>query len=260
MPLSDDAQAVLDPSIVVLPIFWTQDSAVCEQLFLWNYRSSCVRAKERFWKGRPSGVATVRADWEPQPSRIEPNRIEGRDHELVPKERREQIDHPNILNTDVRNQDVPFEVTSRLSEQTPQFTLRNLPRVERNVDLDRAIRFDEEDMPLLQAREQIQEVRDARFPRPDFATFWSAQLLDDFRIFLEEVLYLCPWEEMPRGSQTPDEDSTWSPTHSRATLTFELIKNKRSVFVFGHGGRPMVVERTTDRKTRERDERFERMG
>ncbi|MDX9723926.1 MAG: hypothetical protein RBU37_24465 [Myxococcota bacterium] len=145
--------------------------------------------------------------------------------------------------TEKREVQTEYAVQSAMEEKSPQFFLRNVPRVQRDVELSQALRFDEDENERHRAYALIQEVREAHIPRPEMAEIWTSALSTDFRIFLEEVLFLCPWEEMPRQLATPSEDSTWSPKHSRAKLTYELMDRKHKVFVFGHQGTPQSVRR-----------------
>ena len=62
----------------------------------------------------------------------------------------------------------PDEVDDQIVECTPQFILRNIPKIERYYDLDRATIFDIDDMPIVEAQDLIDEARNARIGDIEF--------------------------------------------------------------------------------------------
>src|SRR5690606_21533753 len=106
--------------------------------------------------------------------------------------------------------DVPWHFTELMRECVAQFTLRNIPRAERYIDLDMPMHYEVDDPVLPQVIEDIEDVRNAEVPRPEFVESWTTPLVNDFKIFLEEVLYLCPWDSMSNIRRAPAEDSLWS--------------------------------------------------
>ncbi len=143
---------------------------------------------------------------------------------------------------------VPHEVDDQMQAVCPQFFLRNISRLQRDIDVQRPMAFDIEEKLKPQAEADLDEVRAAKLPRTEFVDVWTAALLDDLRIFWEEVLYMCPWEQMPRQLKAPDDDSPWSPNHSRATLTYELMDRRKSVFVYGHKNIPIAMRREPEKR------------
>jgi len=233
-----------DPTIFRLPVCDEPDPDVPEPLFLWGYRGTTIHAKRAFWKGQIRPFPTLRHDWTPDASiATQVPIVESRDFSIIPQVRIEQLLKSGALNTAQTKTDIPWEVSEQMNERSPQFTLRNIPRVERSVDLERATLFDVTAMPKVDAEESLEEVRNAKIPKAEMMTFWSAQLLDDFRIFLEEILYLCPWETMPQGRKPPEPGSLWSLEHSRSTLTADLIGKADQVFLFGTHGGPTTLAR-----------------
>jgi hypothetical protein len=252
---------IIDLTIVRAPVFWEQDTRVPEQLSLWNYRSDAVLAKNGFWRGLRVSWPAVRADWTPQVKIRAQEPFESVHVELVSEERLASLQQPATLDVEARERNIPYAFTSLMDERSPQFSLRNLARVQRDIDLLVSMPFDVDPIPLEEAEEAFREVRTAHIERVEFPEAWSAPLVDDFRIFLEEVMYLCPWDAIPKGRRVPD-DSLWSEKHSRSTLTFDLIEKKGKVFVWDHKGRPRAFVRraeTGPRRARVIDP-SERMG
>ena len=99
----------------------------------------------------------------------------------------------------------PVEYDDYVAECTPQFILRNIPKVERYYDLDRPLPFMLEDMPIVEARADIDAVKHAKHEPPEFSDHDNIEFLEDFRTFLEEIFVLCPWEQISR--KAPDENS-----------------------------------------------------
>lgn len=128
----------------------------------------------------------------------------------------------------------PVEYDDYVAECTPQFILRNIPKVERYYDLDRPLPFMLEDMPIVEARADIDAVKHAKHEPPEFSDHDNIEFLEDFRTFLEEIFVLCPWEQISR--KAPDENSPWHLKNSATKLAHELLERKNTFFVFGTRG------------------------
>ncbi len=128
----------------------------------------------------------------------------------------------------------PPEFDDYVAECTPQFILRNIPKVERYYDLDRPLPFVLDDMPIDEAIADIEDVRQAKLDPPEFSDHDNIDFLEDFRTFLEEIFVLCPWDQITR--KAPDENSPWHLKNSATKLAHELLERKNTFFVFGTRG------------------------
>ena len=128
----------------------------------------------------------------------------------------------------------PVEVDDQVVECTPQFILRNIPKIEHYYDLDRPLSFDLEDMPIVEAEDLLKEVRTTRVGKVDFIPVESTEFVDDFRSFLEEIFILCPWDQITR--KEPTEDNPWHINNSVSKLARALIARKNTLFIFTEGG------------------------
>lgn len=129
---------------------------------------------------------------------------------------------------------IPVEIDDQISECTPQFTLRNIPKLERYYDLTRRLNFEISDLPLELAKSDLDEVRNARIEAVEFIPVQSADIIDDYRIFLEEIFYLCPWDKITR--RAPGPDSPWHISHSRTKLAQYLLERQNTLFIYSDRG------------------------
>ncbi len=132
--------------------------------------------------------------------------------------------------------DRPVELEDQVRECTPQFILRNIPKIEHYYDLDRRLYFDEESLPVEEAFEAFQEAHTARFDPPEMPDFKSIAIINDFRVFLEEIFYLCPWDQISHPRRKPPEDSPWHPKYSNAQLAQYLLDAQNTLFIFSERG------------------------
>ena len=132
----------------------------------------------------------------------------------------------------------PVEVDDQVVECTPQFILRNIPKIEHYYDLDRPLSFNFEDMPMIEAEDLLKEVRTTRVGKVEFIPVESTEFVDDFRSFLEEIFILCPWEKITR--QEPTEDNPWHINNSVSKLARDLIARKNTLFIFSESGMTKV--------------------
>ena len=130
--------------------------------------------------------------------------------------------------------EIPCEVDDQLKECTPQFILRNIPKIEHYYDLERPLPFNLDDLPIREAVEELERGRNTHFDPPEFIDVKSIETINDFRVFLEEIFYLCPWEAITR--HPPDEFSPWHPKHSRSQLAKELLASQNTLFIFSDKG------------------------
>ena len=128
----------------------------------------------------------------------------------------------------------PNEVDDQIVECTPQFILRNIPKIERYYDLERVPPFEVTDMPKMEADDLIAEARQAHLGDIEFIEVESVNFINDFRSFLEEIFYLCPWDQITR--QEPDEDSPWHIKNSTTKLAQDLLSRKNTLFIFSAKG------------------------
>ncbi|MFA5624875.1 MAG: hypothetical protein WC966_07460 [Bradymonadales bacterium] len=129
---------------------------------------------------------------------------------------------------------IPPQVDNQLAECTPQFSLRNIPKVERYYDLSRKPPFDIEELPLKELSQAIAEVHAAHIEPVEFIDFNSSGIITDFRVFIEEILYLCPWNEISRTA--PPSESLWHISQSRAQLAKHLLDQKNSLYTYSYTG------------------------
>lgn len=142
------------------------------------------------------------------------------------------------------------EVDDQLTECTPQFILRNIPKIERYYDLERSLYFDVMDLPFLEAKEMLEEARNTHIGKVEFVDVQSVNFVNDFRNFLEEIFYLCPWNQITKGE--PSEDSPWNIKNSTAKLAIELLSRKNTLFIFSEKGMTQVgMKPLVPRKTKE---------
>ncbi len=132
----------------------------------------------------------------------------------------------------------PNEVDDQVTECTPRFILRNIPKIEHYYDLDRPLSFNLDDMPLLEAEDLLDEVRNAKIGDIEFIDVESVHFVDDFRSFLEEIFYLCPWEQITKGE--PEEDNPWHINNSTSKLAKELLTRKNKLFIFTEKGMTQI--------------------
>lgn len=132
----------------------------------------------------------------------------------------------------------PCEIDDQVAECTPQFILRNIPKVERYYDLDRPLSFYLDDMPKTEAEDMLQEVRNAHLGDIEFIDVESVHFVDDFRAFLEEIFYLCPWEQITKGE--PEADSPWHIDNSVSKLARDLLSRKNKLFIFTEKGMTQI--------------------
>ena len=88
---------------------------------------------------------------------------------------------------------IPSEVLDAHRNATPQFTLRNIGRMEMHIDTDDPLPMERREGITGRTAHLLEEVRQARVPEVQFAQVWSADFVgrvrDSFRrIFLED-----PW-------------------------------------------------------------------
>ncbi len=91
--------------------------------------------------------------------------------------------------------ELPSEVADAVAHDTmPQFTLRNIGRAERNVDLDDPLPFKRK--PGLHAglSGALDEVRAAKVPKPEMAQIWSVEFVKRTRASFRRLLIEDPWE------------------------------------------------------------------
>ncbi len=93
------------------------------------------------------------------------------------------------------DQEIPSDVLEAIAhEHMPQFSLRNIGRAERSVELS-------DPLPLERQRGigghlgvELDEVRAARAPKPQMAEVWSVRLMGRVRGSLLRLLVEDPWE------------------------------------------------------------------
>lgn len=130
----------------------------------------------------------------------------------------------------------PYEMDDQLAECTPQFILRNIPKIEHYYDLDRRLYFNEETFPVIDAFDDCTSAHNARFDPPELPDFKSIAIINDFRVFLEEIFYLCPWDQIGKPRRKPSEESPWHPKYSRAQLAQYLLDAQNTLFIFSERG------------------------
>ena len=133
----------------------------------------------------------------------------------------------------------PNELEDQVRECTPQFILRNIPKIERYYDLERVLPFNIEDPPKMEAEDLLEEMRNTHVGKVDFGDFQSIKFIDDFRSFLEEIFYLCPWDQITRGE--PEEDSPWHINNSTSELAKDLLTRRNKLYIFTESGMKQSV-------------------
>jgi hypothetical protein len=146
------------------------------------------------------------------------------------------VDKHRDENQDVQppTYEIPVEVDDQLKECTPQFILRNIPKIEHYYDLERPLPFSLDDLPIREAIDEFNRARNTHFDPPEFIDIKSLEIVNDFTVFLEEIFYLCPWEAITR--HPPDELSPWHPKHSRSQLAKDLLASQNTLFIFSDKG------------------------
>ncbi|MBQ9396485.1 MAG: hypothetical protein IJU23_13355 [Proteobacteria bacterium] len=133
----------------------------------------------------------------------------------------------------------PNELEDQVRECTPQFILRNIPKIEHYYDLERVLPFNVEDPPKMEAEDLLEEMRNAHVGKVEFGDYQSVKFVDDFRSFLEEIFYLCPWDQITRGE--PDEDSPWHVKNSTSELAKDLLTRRNKLYIFTESGMKQSV-------------------
>lgn len=85
----------------------------------------------------------------------------------------------------------PPGLDSRLAHKTPQFFLRNIPRVERFVE-DQP-KFHVVKVRDVESERVVQRLRELRYEPPDFLTEWNLERVKDLRILLRHLLFEEDW-------------------------------------------------------------------
>lgn len=250
MPLSEEQLQTLDPSICRLPLFWEQSEAVPEGLFLFHYRGDMSAAKRSFWHlafAVSERWTPLRPDWVPRLrlSGFEVQ-IQFLEFDLISEERLEAFETPSDIIREPTPVHVSWGFSELMKECSPQFFLRNLPRAQRDIELSEPLWFDLTDSITHQAFDDIDEGREAEIPQPEFMDHWSLDYVDDFRVFLNEIKYLCPWDKMPRHQNMHQVNhrveagiDLWDTQYSNAQLSVQLLDRARSgrIFAIGTAGR-----------------------
>jgi len=91
--------------------------------------------------------------------------------------------------------EIPSKVIDAVqTEHMPQFTLRNIGRAERHVDLDDPMPFRRKQGISHHDDGLFEEVRNARLPKPEFAQIWSVAFTHRLRRQFRRLLIEDPWE------------------------------------------------------------------
>ena len=128
----------------------------------------------------------------------------------------------------------PYQVDDQVTQCTPQFILRNIPKIERYNDLSRRLPFSFEDLPITEVNDIIREARETRIDEVEFPDHDMLAYLNDFRSFLEEIFYLCPWEMITK--RAPTEDNPWHIRNSVSQLARDMLANKDRFFIYSDKG------------------------
>ncbi len=134
-----------------------------------------------------------------------------------------------------RETKTPVELDDQLAEAVPQFTLRNIAKIERYHDLQAPMPFDVDEDKLKEAITALAQARQTKIEAVEFREITNLEILEDYRTFLHEIIYLCPWDQIPLGPI--EEDNPWHLKYSYAKLAIELQQNKDRIFVYGHEGK-----------------------
>ena len=150
-----------------------------------------------------------------------------------------------------RKMDRPIEVDDQVVECTPQFILRNIPKIEHYYDLERPPAFDVADMPRMEAEDQIREMHNTHIGKVEFIPVESTEFVSDFRSFLEEIFVLCPWDRITR--QDPPEDNPWHIQYSTSKLAQDLLSRKNTLYIFSEKGMTKMAMKEYKRKEEKSD-------
>lgn len=258
MSLTQEQLRAIDLSILQLQLFSEHAPEVPEALTLSNNRNERQR-KRAFWGGLSSRGRwfSLRSDWTPTQRIKDPTAaLPIREYKLMTDERFEELQDPYSIVKEPKPVNVDWKIMDQLSQCTPQFFLRNIGRVERSIDLDDPPQFNVEKDAKLEAIKMIEEGRKAEIPKPEFADVWTTAFISDVNVFLEETLYLCPWEEIPsvRGRNAELKGTSWDPEYSRAQITRDLANRAQSgtLFVFARQGKHTEVSLQKKRRSKAR--------
>lgn len=160
-----------------------------------------------------------------------------------------QIHELDISSTaEVKKIERPFVVDDQVAECTPQFILRNIPKIERYYDLDARLPFNLDDFPLDEITQEILDARNTRIEELEFPDHDSIAYVNDFRAFLEEIFYLCPWDHITK--KAPPEDNPWHIKNSISKLAKDILENRHRVFIYTDKGvKPQTWNRDDKKKS-----------
>lgn len=248
MTLRPDLLEDIDLSIVRFPVFLSPTPGVVEPTFFWRYKGPNQKTKRAFWLSLAQRALfrTLRSTWTPgKPLHSVADRLKLRDHKLVSDDRINALENPETILREPKQKNVDWKLADLMKEASPQFTLRNIGRKEFDVNLDRPIEFIDTPAAHTEAFQSIKEVRKAEWPQPQLIDFFTTEFFADFNTFIEETLYLCPWDEIPsiKGRDASLEGSNWDPAHSRAQITVHLLDRKArgTFFALNQVGKPTEV-------------------
>jgi hypothetical protein len=110
------------------------------------------------------------------------------------------------------DQDIPSKVLEAVQhEHMPQFTLRNIGRAEKHVDLEDPLPFERKTGIGHSDYGLLNEVRTARLPKPEMAQVWSVDYSQRVRAQFRRLLLEDPWE-LKYGAEVKANHS--GPMHS----------------------------------------------
>lgn len=91
--------------------------------------------------------------------------------------------------------EIPGETLEAIQHNhMPQFNLRNIGRAERDVDLNDPLPLERQDGLGGKLGVELEEVRQARVPRPQMAEVWSVRMMGKVRASFRRILLEDPWE------------------------------------------------------------------
>ena len=218
----DSLQDILDVSIVFV------DTALDGSTGFW--RSAHVDAEMACSVRRPLEVHVLHSL--------------SRDYDEFADQVAERHEHASGVGEKPARMDRPNDIDDAVAECTPQFILRNIPKVERYYDLERSLPFEVTDMPIVDAKALLDEVSHDHLDEIQYIEGENLKFINDFRVFLEEVIALCPWDQISR--KPPTEDSPWHLKNSATQLARELLERKNTLFVFGTKGMTKMQMRDFD--------------
>src|SRR5690606_16400370 len=133
----------LDPTLVRNAAVFA-DHRDAEPTWLWRYRGDAAKAKRGFWAlmRRQTRWPEVRRDWATRGVTIPSPDFQTREYELISAERIEELESFRDEVNEPRPVDVPWHFTELMRECVAQFTLRNIPRAERYIDLDMPMHYE----------------------------------------------------------------------------------------------------------------------